>query len=244
MPLVAADARLVPLVRELERIPFKLGPGVIERCERYGALLIQRNTDVNLTAITEPADIARKHFADSFSALAVRRWTGRERLIDVGSGAGFPGLALRLALPSLRVTCVESVGKKARFLEEVASTLELDGVEIRNERAESLVTERRERYDVATARAVGTLGAVIEYLLPFLRIGGEAIAWKGRLDAELEGGRKACAAIGGEIVAIRSTADLGLGDILPGRSLVVVRKIRSTPLRFPRAPVDAKRRPW
>ena len=244
MPLVAADARLVPLVRELERIPFKLGPGVIERCERYGALLIQRNTDVNLTAITEPADIARKHFADSFSALAVRRWTGRERLIDVGSGAGFPGLALRLALPSLRVTCVESVGKKARFLEEVASTLELDGVEIRNERAESLVTERRERYDVATARAVGTLGAVIEYLLPFLRIGGEAIAWKGRLDAELEGGRKACAAIGGEIVAIRSTADLGLGDILPGRSLVVVRKIRSTPLRFPRAAVDAKRRPW
>jgi len=126
----------------------------------------------------------------------------------------------------------------------VASTLELDGVEIRNERAESLVTERRERYDVATARAVGTLGAVIEYLLPFLHIGGEAIAWKGRLDAELEGGRKACAAIGGEIVAIRSTADLGLGDILPGRSLVVVRKIRSTPLRFPRAPVDAKRRPW
>ena len=91
MPLVAADARLVPLVRELERIPFKLGPGVIERCARYGALLIQRNTDVNLTAITEPADIARKHFADSFSALAVRRWTGRERLIDVGSGAGFPG---------------------------------------------------------------------------------------------------------------------------------------------------------
>jgi len=244
VPLATADARLAPLVRELERIPFKLGPGVIDRCARYGALLIERNTDVNLTAITEPADIARKHFADSFSALAVRRWTGRERLIDVGSGAGFPGLALGIALPGLRVTCVESVGKKARFLEEVTTTLDLEGVEIRNERAESLVTERRDRYDVATARAVGSLGAVIEYLLPFLRVGGEAIAWKGRLDAEVEGGRKACAAIGGEIVAIKSTADLGLGDILPGRSLVVVRKVRPTPPRFPRTPVDAKRRPW
>jgi len=99
-------------------------------CERYADLLIERNTTMNLTAITAPADIAAKHFLDSFTAVAVRTWTGRERIIDVGSGAGFPGLALRLALPGTHVTLVESMGKKARFLEEVTSTLGLDGVEV------------------------------------------------------------------------------------------------------------------
>src|SRR5437899_944403 len=161
-----------------------------------------------------------------------------------GSGAGFPGLALQLALPGTQVTLVESMGKKARFLEEVTSTLALDGVEVRNERAEALAHTRRERYDVATARAVGTLGAIVEYLLPFLRVGGDAIAWKGRLDAELPGARKACAAIGGEIVKITPTSELGLGTILPGRSLVVIRKLRATQTRYPRSPAEAKRRPW
>src|SRR6266550_882906 len=172
---------------------------------------------------------------------ADRRTSGRG---DVGSGAGFPGLALRLAIPGLRVTLVESVGKKTRFLEEVTSALGLDGVEVCNARAEELARERRDRYDVATARAVGSLGAVIEYLLPFLRVGGDAIAWKGRLHDELAGARKACVSIGGEIVMIRSTSDLGLGDTLPGRSLVVIRKTRPTPPRFPRAAAEAKRRPW
>src|SRR5438128_5484988 len=102
-------------------------------CERFAGLLIERNTSVNLTALTEPQDIARKHFLDSFTALAVRRWTGRERVIDVGSGAGFPGLALRIALPDIRLTLVESVGKKARFLEDVCALLALTDIEIRNE---------------------------------------------------------------------------------------------------------------
>src|SRR5204863_308755 len=171
-----------------------LSPAQADLCARYATLLIERNTDVNLTAITEPSSIARKHFLDSFTALAVRGWGGGERLVDVGSGAGFPGLALRIALPRAQVTLVEATGKKARFLEEVTRTLGLDGVEVRNERAEALAKERRERYDVGTARAVGSLGAVIEYLLPFLRVGGDAIAWKGRVDAELGGANKASAA--------------------------------------------------
>src|SRR5512135_2837650 len=120
----------------------------ISVCERYAEELIERNTSVNLTAITEPADIAHKHFLDSWTAFAVRRWTGRERVIDVGSGAGFPGLALRIARPELRVTLVESVGKKARFLEDVCALLGLSDVEVRNERAEVLGHDRRDRYDV------------------------------------------------------------------------------------------------
>jgi len=142
------------------------------------------------------------------------------------------------------VTLVESMGKKARFLEEVTSALELDGVEVRNERAEALAHVRRDRYDVGTARAVGTLGAIVEYLLPFLRVGGDAIAWKGRVDAEIAGAKKACASIGGEIVKITPTSELGLGAILPGRSLVVIRKVRETPSRYPRSAAEAKRRPW
>jgi 16S rRNA (guanine527-N7)-methyltransferase len=244
VPLVSADAPFAALARDAERIGVRLGADTLAVCERYAGLLIERNTTMNLTAITAPADIATKHFLDSFTAAAVRTWTGRERIIDVGSGAGFPGLALRLAFPGTRVTLVESMGKKARFLEEVTSMLAIDGVEIRNERAEALAHERRERYDVGTARAVGTLGAIAEYLLPFLKVGGDAIAWKGRLDAELGGARKACAAIGGEIVKITPTSELGLGAMLPGRSLVVIRKVRATPPRYPRSAAEAKRRPW
>jgi len=213
-------------------------------CERFADILIERNTSVNLTAITEPVDIAHKHFLDSWTAFAARRWTGRERVVDVGSGAGFPGLALRIASPSIRVTLIESVGKKARFLEEVATALSLDDVEVRNDRAEVVGRERRERYDVATARAVGTLGHSLEYLLPLVRVGGDAIVWKGRLDHEMAGGEKAAAALGGEVARVVATSELGLGDVLPGRNLVVVRKTRATPARYPRGAAEVKRRPW
>jgi 16S rRNA (guanine527-N7)-methyltransferase len=240
----SVDAPFAALARDAERIGVHLDAATLALCARFSDLLIERNTTTNLTAITTPADIATKHFLDSFTAAAVRTWSGRERIIDIGSGAGFPGVALRLMFPGARVTLVESMGKKARFLEEVTSTLAIDGVEIRNERAEALAHSRRERYDVGTARAVGTLGAIVEYLLPFLRVGGDAIAWKGRLDAELAGAKKACVAIGGEIVKITPTSELGLGAILPGRSLVVIRKLRATPSRYPRSAAEAKRRPW
>ena len=244
MPLVSAGAPIDVLAREAERIGVHLTRAALDRCARYSELLIERNTVTNLTAITDPFDIARKHFLDSLTALAARSWSGRERVIDVGSGAGFPGLALRIALPALRLTLVESQGKKARFLAEVRSALDLNDVEIESARAETLAIARRDRYDVGTARAVGPLGTVVEYLLPFLRLGGDAIAWKGRLDAELPGARKACNAIGGEIVVVRTTSELGLGEVLPGRSLVVVRKVRPTPRRYPRSPAEMKRRPW
>ena len=245
-----ASAPFAALAREASRFGLEVTPEQVAVCERYAAELIERNTSINLTAITEPADIAHKHFLDSWTAFGVRRWTGRERVIDVGSGAGFPGVALRIARPDLRVTLVESVGKKARFLEDVSALLGLNDVEVRNERAEEVARaeaqgrDRRDRYDVGTARAVGTLGRSIEYLLPFLRVGGDAIVWKGRVDAELPGARKAAAAIGGEIVRIVPTSELGVGDVLPGRNLVVIRKTRLTPPRYPRTSADAQRRPW
>jgi 16S rRNA (guanine527-N7)-methyltransferase len=239
-----ASPPFATLVAEAARLGLALSAEQIALCERLSSELIERNTSVNLTAITEPADIARKHFLDSFTAYAVRRWTGRERVIDVGSGAGFPGIALRIALPTIRVTLVESVGKKVRFLEDVCGLLGLTDIEIRNERAETLARERRDQYDVGTARAVGSLGQCSEYLLPFLRVGGDAIVWKGRIDAELPGAQKACAALGAEIVSIVPTASLGVADVLPGRNLIVVRKVRATPLRYPRTSAESRRRPW
>jgi 16S rRNA (guanine527-N7)-methyltransferase len=239
-----ASPPFAALADEAGRLGLSLSAEQIALCERLAIELIERNASVNLTAIVEPADIARKHFLDSFTAYAVRRWTGRERVIDVGSGAGFPGLALRIALPRIRVTLVESVGKKVRFLEDVCGLLGLDDVEVRNERAEALARDRRDQYDVGTARAVGSLGMVSEYLVPFLRVGGDAIVWKGRVDAELPGAQKACAALGAEIVSIVPTASLGVGEVLPGRNLIVVRKTRATPPRYPRTSAEARRRPW
>ena len=239
-----ASPPFAALAREATRLGLELTPAQIAVCERYAQELIERNTAVNLTAITDPVDIAHKHFLDSWTAFAARKWTGTERVVDVGSGAGFPGLALRLAQPRLRVTLVESVGKKARFLEEMAPLVGAPDVEVRNERAEALAPSRRDRYDVATARAVGSLGQVIEYLIPFLRVGGDAIVWKGRVDHEMPGARKAAAALGGEIVRVTSTDDLGVGDVLPGRNLVVIRKVRPTPVRYPRTAAEARHRPW
>ena len=239
-----ASAPFAALAREASTFGLDVTSEQIAVCERYAEELILRNTSVNLTAITDPVDIAHKHFLDSWTAFGARRWSGQERVIDIGSGAGFPGLALRIVKPRLRVTAVESVGKKARFLEDVATLLGLTDVEVRNERAEVLGRERRDRYDVATARAVGTLGQVIEYLLPFLRIGGDAIVWKGRLEHELPGARKAATALGGDIVRIVPTSELGVDEVLPGRNLVVVRKVRATPLRYPRTSAEARHRPW
>ena len=239
-----ASAPFAALRDEAARFGLTISAEQVALCERFADTLIQRNMSVNLTAITEPADIAHKHFLDSWTAVAARRWSGRERLIDIGSGAGFPGLALRIAVPALRVTLVESVGKKARFLEEASAALGLIDVEVRNERAEALARERRERYDVATARAVGTLGQSLEYLLPFVRVGGDAIVWKGRLDHEMAGGVRAAAALGGDAPRVVSTTELGVGEVLPGRNLVVVRKTRVTPARYPRSAAEVKRRPW
>ncbi|MBM4421216.1 MAG: 16S rRNA (guanine(527)-N(7))-methyltransferase RsmG, partial [Chloroflexi bacterium] len=194
----AADTSPFRAIREsAARAGATLTAAQIDQFARYAELLLERNRSVNLTAITAPEEVAVKHVLDSLSALGSRRWTGRERIVDVGAGAGFPGLALRIALPGSRLLLVESVGKKARFLEEAVAVLGLDGVEVRNARAEELRPADRERFDVGTARAVGSLGADFEYLFPYLRIGGDAIVWKGRLDAELAGGRRALAALGG-----------------------------------------------
>lgn len=232
--------------RDAATLGLHLTDAQLEACARYADALIEANETVNLTAITDPTDVALKHFLDSFTAYAARAWSGHERLVDVGSGAGFPGLALQIALPGLSVTCVEATGKKAREIERFRDLLHLERAEVENARAEDLVrtSAHRERYDVATARALGSLAHCVELLFPFLRVGGDAIVWKGRVDAELRSADRALGALGGGTVTIVPTASLGLAEQLPGRSLVVMRKLRATPDAYPRTPAEMKRRPW
>jgi 16S rRNA (guanine527-N7)-methyltransferase len=239
-------APFVALGRDAARLGLHLSDAQLDACSRYAEELAEATKAVNLTAITEIEDIAVKHFLDSFTAYAARTWSGHERVVDVGSGAGFPGLALQIALPGLSVTCVEATGKKARAIETFRDLLHLERAEVENARAEDLVrtSTHRERYEVATARALGSLAHCVELLFPFLRVGGDAIVWKGRVDAEMRPAERALAAIGGQLVTVVSTASLGLGEQLPGRSLVVLRKERATAESYPRTPAEMKRRPW
>jgi 16S rRNA (guanine527-N7)-methyltransferase len=243
--MTVADA-FVALARDAARLGLHLTDAQREQCERYASELIEVTKTVNLTAITDPKDIAVKHFLDSFTGYAARAWTGHERVVDVGSGAGFPGLALRIALPRISVTAVESTGKKARAIERFRDLLGLERVTVEPVRAEDLARtpQHRARYDVATARALGTLGLCVELCFPFLRVGGDLIVWKGRIDAELPGAKRALASLGGDIVSVVPTSSLGLGDELPGRQLVVMRKARATPERYPRTAAEMKKRPW
>lgn len=214
--------------------------------ERYADLLREWNERVNLMAITDPEEIATKHFLDSLTLLLARTPRWGARLVDVGTGAGFPGLPLAIARPDLRVTLIESVGKKIRFLEAVVRELDLPNATPVQARAEELAHDagHRERYDVAVARALPSLATNLELLLPFCRVGGDAVAYKGRVEDEMNAARRAAEPLGGEIVTTVTTASLGLGDVLPGRCLVIAAKRRAANARYPRSVAEMKRRPW
>ncbi len=225
-------------------------------------LLLAWTQHINLTAIRTPDGVARLHVVDSLSAVPVLR--GRvppaAAILDLGSGGGYPGLPLALALPAGRLTLLDSVAKKARFLAVVARVaMDVQAglasptiVEAVTARAEQLAADaRRESWDVVTVRAVGTLSEVVELGLPLLRRGGLLVCWK-REAVSADGSRPAATGLDGELRDMRtSLVDLG-GDVpevvpvddpgLPGHRLVLVRKVRPTPRRFPRVPAERRRR--
>jgi 16S rRNA (guanine527-N7)-methyltransferase len=203
----------------------------------YRDLLLEWNQRFNLTAITDPDLVERRLFADAWRMLpAIDAVTYGQpaRLIDVGSGAGFPGLALKIARPALDVTLLEATAKKVTFLRHVVETLGLEGVEAIHDRAEEFGHDpgRRERYDLATARAVASLPALIELCTPFLKIGGHALFPKSeQLDQELQEGKKAAQMLGVRMLS---------ADLVPAiegeqvTRLVIAAKIRRTPPQYPR----------
>ena len=218
-----------------------------EAIEAHVRLLLAWNAAINLTAIEDPADVAVLHVVDSLAAVPLLRALGAAEgdLLDLGSGGGFPGLPIAAALPGIRALLLDSVAKKARFLETAAEATGLtERVRAGAVRSEALAADpdHRGHWDLVTARAVGSLADLVELALPLLRVGGRLVVWKrGDLASELAVATRACVAIGGAPPQVR-------GPLLPGRlaehRLVVVTKLRPTPAEFPRDPATRRRRPW
>jgi 16S rRNA (guanine527-N7)-methyltransferase len=202
--------------------------------EQYERLLMEWNSRVNLTAIRNSEEIRIKHFLDSISCYLAMRGTPMERVIDIGTGAGFPGIPLKIICPSIRLTLVESVGKKADFCQNVVNALGLEGVSVIRERAEAVgqSPEYREKYDWALARAVAVLPVLVEYLLPLVKIGGHMLAMKGESGpVEAQTTEHAARLLGGHLRQLVSITLPGVAEI---RYLVVIDKVAATPATYPR----------
>lgn len=227
-----------------ERLNLPLSPAQLKAFDAYRALLISHRSRAGLTSLRDPDAIDRRHFGESLALLKALEVAGvfASPAIDIGSGAGFPGLPLKIARPQLELTLLEATAKKAAFLETVVRGLGLTGVTVLTERAEDAARDPRHRgaYALALARAVAPLGVLAELAVPFLRVGGRLASPKGsgaaREVAEAEG---ALTALGGEIEAVTSLERNGQG-VAP--TLVIVRKVTETPERYPRrAGVPSKR---
>ncbi len=220
----------------------RLDAAQLEAFDLYARELREWNARFNLTTIIDPLDIQIKHFLDSLSCLKAMGRRPAGRVVDVGTGAGFPGLCLKIACPQLQITLIESVGKKVEFCRHVTRELGLQGVAIQHARAEQLgrQPEHRETYDWALARAVASLPVLAEYLLPFLRIGGRAIAQKGdTAPAEASAASAALSILGGELEQL---LPVELPRVAETRYLVVISKTAATPARYPRrSGIPAKR---
>jgi 16S rRNA (guanine527-N7)-methyltransferase len=205
--------------------------------EQYSRELIVWNQRVNLTRIVEPEEIAVKHFLDSLSVyLALANLPPEFSIIDIGSGAGFPGLPLKIALPDIRLTLLESTGKKTAFLQHIVDVLNLTNVTVLTARAEAVGQQpaHREQYDVAVARAVAALPTLAEYTLPFVKVDGWVIIQKGQHPAEeVQTAANALEILGGQIQQIMPVVVPGL---VAERHLIVIHKKKATPLQYPRRP--------
>jgi len=211
--------------------------------EIYAQELRDWNQRYSLTAIRDSEKIRVKHLLDSLSAYLVMRNTPIGRVIDVGTGAGFPGLPLKILWPQLQLTLVESVEKKVRFCEHVVGKLSLENVKIVRDRAEILgaQAEYREQYDWAVARAVAQMPILMEYLLPFVRVGGRVLAMKGETGpTEVHSAEKALKLLGGNLDQVTPVV---LPGIVEERYLVVIKKVASTPEKYPRRTGIPSKRP-
>jgi 16S rRNA (guanine527-N7)-methyltransferase len=224
LELLAAGARAFAL---------DLSPAQLDQFARYADLLIEWNLRFNLTAIVDLREIVIKHFLDSLSTIRSIP-PGPIKLIDVGAGAGLPGLPIKLARPEISLTLLEATRKKCDFLRAVIADLQLTEARVVNARAEeaSRMEEHREQYDIAIARAVAEMPVLIEYLLPLVRVGGLAVTQKSK-EAEKETQRAAAAiaTLGGRLREVRPAV---VPELNEARYLVIIEKIEGTPEKYPR----------
>lgn len=213
----------------------------IERFYKYMNLLIEWNEKINLTAITEPKEIIIKHFIDSLTVL--KDIKGKNTLVDVGTGAGFPGIPLKIMDEEIKITLLDSLNKRINFLNEVINQLDLKNIETIHSRVEEAGKNKkyRERFDIATARAVANLATLSEYMLPLVKVGGKSICMKGsEVSEELQNSKKAISILGGEIENI-DNFQLPKSDMM--RNIVIIKKVKNTPNKYPRKPGTPSKEP-
>ena len=217
-----------------------LPTGGIPALIRYADLLVEKNKVMNLTAITEPADIATLHFLDSAALLTLADWKGKT-VADIGTGAGFPGLPLRIVDPSIRLTLLDAQNKRVEFLKEVCGELGLANVECVHARAEEFAADHREGFDLVTSRAVAALPLLCELCLPLVKVGGYFAAMKSvDADAELASAAHAIEVLGS---AVDHVTDYAIPGTEVHHRVIFIKKCRETGKKYPRAFAKIKKNP-
>lgn len=206
---------------------------------RYMQLLLEWNEKINLTAITDEKEIILKHFIDS---LTISKYCTSGNIIDIGTGAGFPGIPLKVWNDNLEVTLLDSLNKRITFLDKVIKELEINNIYALHGRAEDVAVqaEYREKYDFAVSRAVAPMNVLLEYMLPFVKVGGKCICMKGSNIEELENSKKALEVLGGKVIEIE---EFCLPETDMKRNNIVIEKVRKTPDRYPRKAGKPSREP-
>ncbi len=219
---------------DLEKLGITLSNEQLEQFLIYYEMLVEWNEKMNLTAITDFQDVMKKHFVDSVSLIKAYDVTKSVSIIDVGTGAGFPGLALKIAFPQLRITLLDSLNKRILFLDAVIDKLNLSDVETIHGRAEDFAKpgKLREKFDLCVSRAVANLSTLSEYCLPFVKKGGMFISYKSeKISEEFEMAENAISFLGGRV---KNQVEFTLPDSDIYRNLFVIEKIKETPKKFPR----------
>lgn len=231
------------LISGCESFGINLTDKQIEQFEKYYELLIEWNKVMNLTAITEFEEVMQKHFVDSLSIAGSMDMETCTTLIDVGTGAGFPGLPIKIVYPHIKVVLLDSLNKRIRFLNEVVDNLGLSGIEAVHGRAEDIAKKKeyRESFDLVVSRAVANMASLAEYCIPFVKEGGCFVPYKsGNIQEEIDKAKKAIFVLGGENKKIERFQ-------LPGsdmdRSLVFIEKVKPTPKKYPRKAGTATKEP-
>lgn len=218
-------------VTELNRINIQLSEEQLRELEIYKDFLIEYNEYTNLTAIKNPEDIYLKHFYDSLTLTELIDFKAYNNLLDIGTGAGFPGVVLKIAFPHLNLTLLDSNGKKIEFLRQLIQKLNLNNVKLINDRAEDYIKNKRESFDIVTARAVSNMSIITELCLPYVKINGCFIAMKGSNKEEIQESSTAIKLLGGKI---ENNKTITLPKEESTRQLICIKKEHNTPLEYPR----------
>ncbi len=221
-------------VQDCNELGIILSDNQVNQFLRYYEMLVEWNNVMNLTAITDYHDVMKKHFIDSISLIKAYDISSASKVIDVGTGAGFPGLALKIAYPSLKMTLLDSLNKRIQFLDAVIDELKLSGVETVHGRAEDYAkpSKLREKYDLCVSRAVANLSTLSEYCLPFVKEGGLFISYKSeKISEEIVKAESAIKLLGGKI---EDQVEFMLPSSNIYRNLFMIRKVKKTPSKFPR----------